>query len=173
MNNYRFYQHGNKKLSSKRKTPLGAGNYINKFIMLTLRFTDFSKIVNMTAIKKSFCEGRWIFLIKDILQSTHNLNPSRVREMGRFSFLSERHKDNNYKGWVLRETCPVWIKGAPVICWVGPRMDVILCRYSSHDSVGQVPAHPWCWLLWQATEGQNNDYSICPIDSASLVKCVK
>lgn len=56
--------------------------------MLTLRFTDFSKIVNMTAIKKSFCVGRWIFLIKDILQSTHNLNPSRVREMGRFSFLS-------------------------------------------------------------------------------------
>lgn len=88
MNNYRFDQHGNNKLSSKCKTPLGAGNHISKFIMLMLIFTDFSKIVNMKAIKKkSFHEGGWVFLIKDILQSTHNLNPSGVREMGRFSFL--------------------------------------------------------------------------------------
>lgn len=59
-----FCQHNIKKLSylpnskkkkkkkEKKERNLCAGKHLNKFIVLTLKFTDFSKIVYMTATEK-------------------------------------------------------------------------------------------------------------------------
>lgn len=50
------------------------------------------------------------------------------------------------KECAFRETCPVGIKGTPVVSWVYLRVDLFLCRCSNHGSVWEAPFQAWSYF---------------------------